>query len=1409
MATFITVIALLLLFISKNTVSGISCLHCGNGVSDLAYCNRIVECPANEICYVEQYWLSKDTVAQYRAGCMPIQECEASKCQNKTSGGHDRACMECCYGDRCNIKGCNSSIDGKDGTVLNCYDCDGLQSNDHCSTVTSCPRDNEMCLFQHFPATQTFNVKCVKIAHCKVLDTAYEHVEPENRAAHCCNTTLCNWQQPGENTTVPKPADGAWSNWLPWTQCDVTCGHGNRQRSRTCSNPAPSKCGLDCVGNTTETGDCAGTACPAFWMEWANSNCPVTCGVGNVWRMRACSTGNDADCPGDFGEFYACDEGPCDVDGAWSNWLSWTQCDVTCGHGYRQRLRNCSNPEPSDGGLDCVGNVTETGDCSGTACPAFWLEWANTNCPVTCGVGHVWRMRLCSTGHDADCIGDFGELHTCDSGPCAVDGGWEVWNDWSNCDVTCGHGHKQRTRTCSNPTPAHGGHNCTGKDAETASCNLEKCPVDGGWEIWGDWSNCDVTCGHGNKQRIRNCSNPTPAYGGHNCIGIESETTSCDLAKCPVWSPWFDTGCSKTCDNGTKTRVRHCSSGHSEDCSGKFTETVHCFERHCAVHGGWDLWVAWTNCDVTCGHGYKQRARNCSNPSPAYGGNNCTGGEAETAPCQMPKCPAWSSWFETSCSVTCGNGTKTRVRHCSTGHSEDCPGNSTGVIDCFEQHCPVNGKWATWVNWSSCDVTCGHGSRERTRTCSNPQPLYGGLNCTGDEHEIESCTMKICPAWTSWFNGACSVTCGNGTMTRMRHCNTGHREDCPGHFQMTVDCYKPHCPVAGNWSEWVTWSTCSATCNGGLEHRNRSCSNPAPQYGGQDCVGNGTESKTCFLAPCPVAGNWGEWVTWSTCSATCNGGLEHRNRSCSNPAPQFGGHDCVGNGTESKTCFLAPCPVAGNWGEWVTWSTCSATCNGGMEHRNRSCSNPAPQFGGHDCVGNGTESKTCFLAPCPVAGNWGEWVTWSTCSATCNGGMEHRNRSCSNPAPQFGGHDCVGNGTESKTCFLAPCPVAGNWGEWVTWSTCSATCNGGLEHRHRSCSNPSPQYGGQDCDGNGTESKTCFLTHCPVAGNWSEWVTWSTCSASCNGGLEHRNRSCSNPAPQYGGQDCDGNGTESKTCFLTHCAVDGQWSEWNKWSACDVTCEGGHKHRTRSCTQPPPSYDGQNCTDEDNQTSTCTLSACPTWSDWFKSGCDVTCGTGTESFLRVCSSGHDEDCYGDAFSSHECYQLPCGPYDEAVACTFDTMCNWGTVDTGDAADSWALEHGTDHTNNSGSFISIGSSTSVAGTNSHGVRLRSPKLPPTDPSGNCLHFWYKLDAGVGDQSLNIYKTGNVSTTESSLWVSRNAGKNTWLLGQADITAHQDYFIIIEGTLSQTTKSISLDDVLMTSGACPQSGLVIIG
>ncbi|VDI13304.1 Hypothetical predicted protein [Mytilus galloprovincialis] len=42
------------------------------------------------------------------------------------------------------------------------------------------------------------------------------------------------------------------------------------------------------------------------------------------------------------------------------------------------------------------------------------------------------------------------------------------------------------------------------------------------------------------------------------------------------------------------------------------------------VHGTWSVWSE-TTCSVTCGVGTSLRSRNCSNPHPQYGGNNCTG----------------------------------------------------------------------------------------------------------------------------------------------------------------------------------------------------------------------------------------------------------------------------------------------------------------------------------------------------------------------------------------------------------------------------------------------------------------------------------------------------------------------------------------------------------------------------------------------------------------------------------------------------------------------------------------------------------------------------------------------------------------------------------------------------------------
>ena len=47
----------------------------------------------------------------------------------------------------------------------------------------------------------------------------------------------------------------------------------------------------------------------------------------------------------------------------------------------------------------------------------------------------------------------------------------------------------------------------------------------------------------------------------------------------------------------------------------------------------------------------------------------------------------WSHWFEGDCSASCGNGTRERLRHCSTGRDVDCIGKAFELVPCIQSRC--------------------------------------------------------------------------------------------------------------------------------------------------------------------------------------------------------------------------------------------------------------------------------------------------------------------------------------------------------------------------------------------------------------------------------------------------------------------------------------------------------------------------------------------------------------------------------------------------------------------------------------------------------------------------------------------------------------------------------------------------
>ncbi|XP_060585937.1 thrombospondin-1-like [Ruditapes philippinarum] len=170
--------------------------------------------------------------------------------------------------------------------------------------------------------------------------------------------------------------------------------------------------------------------------------------------------------------------------------------------------------------------------------------------------------------------------------------------------------------------------------------------------------------------------------------------------------------------------------------------------------------------------------------------------------------------------------------------------------------------------------------------------------------------------------------------------------------------------------------------------------------------------------------------------------------------------------------------------------------------------------------------KLCLL----VDGKWADWSHWSACDVTCGDGKHTRVRTCTNPAPAHQGLECEGVKIDAKPCQRPSCPVHGGWSGWSNWSTCPVTCGIGMEVRHRNCSNPYPLRYGDHCFGDALEHRICDQKPCDDA-VWGNWERWGACNPSCESGVRQRSRSCTN----HIGTKCKGRALEVKLCNKHDC----------------------------------------------------------------------------------------------------------------------------------------------------------------------------------------------------------------------------------------------------------------------------------
>ena len=721
---------------------------------------------------------------------------------------------------------------------------------------------------------------------------------------HACTAWGCSrrgelrytWVGPfllSASAAVPQDCQGAWGDW---TGCTTTCGPGFSTRDYIVTEPAAH----------------GGTACPSPAVETGTQSCPnnLPCAV---------------DCVGYWGPF--------------------ANCSASCGNGTKSREYLVTTPAEGTG-TPCPGNSeTDTTSIEDMLPFPHTIVWDdNQNGQIRDGGNDMYdrgnkiTTNLCNT-HLQPWTDNMEEV----SSDCFGAGGSYKMSLRSSMMVLLSRntGSASMTISIGGNLGADGGgthRRETFRQGDMVGYMTNVCAADGDPSI----SHLFVI-DESLSPNVHHTVNPYTNSDFDEVSGIGPGSTVLYLMYAG------ESGHCRTIAEHREVFTAAVSAVsaagvQSEECASGVPCAVDCVGEY----------GPWGACTATCGNGTRTRDF-VSAADALHGGAECPA--PETEPCSnLPPCPldCQGDWGPFSaCSVTCGNGTRSR-NFVETSPAQFggavCPGteaDEVGPIEAAVQN-------AYPISWDANDGgqirDGGHdmydrGNRITTNFCPSPDSDRL-MPYTDDMEVVASDCFGPGGSYKMSLETSMMVLLSENTATRELTISISGNLGADGGGEHQAATFQ-----SGSLRGYMT-SVCSASGDPSVNHLFviDSDMSPAVQHNVSPNTNSDMDEVSGIGQGSPVL-----YLLYASASGHCHSDGEHRAIFSAAVAALFS------NAESSEDCHPAVCPVdcEGTWGEW---STCTATCGPGVRTREYTAIVDA-RHGGVNCPAS-PESQACNLGEC-------------------------------------------------------------------------------------------------------------------------------------------------------------------------------------------------------------------------------------------------------------------------------------------------------------------------------------------------------------------------------------------------------------------------------------------------------------